>query len=132
MKFIQRAVIALFVVAVVIFGVSEVAGLFGTSASAPVIMCDDSELKINCDYTEKEILAGVTAEDKQDGDLTSEIIVGNISRFTEKGKARVTYVVFDSSNQPATYTRDVIFKDYTSPRITLSKPLVVKTNYSVN
>ena len=132
MRFMQKAVIVLFVISALIFGFSKVSELFGTSSSAPAIWCEEKEIKVSCNYTEEEILAGVTAKDKQDGDLTSEIIVGSISRFTEKGRAKVTYVVFDSSNQSATYTREVIFEDYVSPRFELAKPLVIKTNTAVN
>ena len=132
MRLIQKAVIALFVVSVVIFGVSKASEIFSGDSSKPVINSTSDRITVGCDYTEKEILAGLTAEDRQDGDLTDEIILGNLSRFIEKGKSKATYVVFDSSNQPATYVREVVFKDYISPRFMLGKPLVVKTNSSVN
>lgn len=132
MRIIQKSVIVLFVVSVVIFGVSKVSEIFSGETSKPVIKSTADKITVPCDYTEDEILAGLTAEDRQDGDLTDEIIVGNISRFIEKGKSKVTYVVFDSSNQPATYVREVVFKDYASPQFRLGKPLVVKTNSSVN
>ena len=132
MRFIQKAVIALFVVSVVIFGVSKVSEIFSGESSKPVINSTSDRITVGCDYTEKEILQGLTAEDRQDGDLTDEIILGNLSRFIEKGKSKATYVVFDSSNQPATYVREVVFKDYASPQFMLGKPLVVKTNSSVN
>ncbi len=132
MRLIQKAVIALFVVSVVIFGVSKASEIFSGESSKPVISSTSDRITVSCDYTEKEILQGLTAEDRQDGDLTDEIILGNLSRFIEKGKSKATYVVFDSSNQPATYVREVVFKDYTSPQFMLGKPLVVKTNSSVD
>lgn len=132
LRIIQKAVIFLFAVSVVIFGVSKVSEIFGGESSKPVIKSTSDSITVSCDYTEKEILAGLTAEDRQDGDLTDEIIVGNLSRFIEKGKTKATYVVFDSSNQPATYTREVVFSDYVSPQFRLGKPLVLKTNSSAN
>lgn len=132
MRYVQKAVIALFVVSVLIFGVSKVSEIFSGESSKPVINSTSDSITVSCNYTEKEILQGLTAEDRQDGDLTDEIILGNLSRFSEKGKSKATYVVFDSSNQPATYTREVIFKDYVSPQFRLGKPLVVKTNSSVS
>lgn len=132
MRIIQKAVIVLFAVSVVIFGVSKVSEIFGGESSKPVIKSTSDSITVSCDYTEKEILQGLTAEDRQDGDLTNEIIVGNFSRFVEKGKSKATYVVFDSSNQPATYVREVVFKDYVSPQFRLGKPLVIEANSSVN
>ena len=81
-------------------------------------------LEIPCDYTEEQLLEGLSASDGKDGDLTSQIIPGAFSRFIEKGLCNVTYVVFDSSNQPASLTRQVRFTDYHSPRFTLTEPLV--------
>ena len=132
MRIIQKAVIVLFIVSVVIFGVSKVSDIFSGESSKPVIKSTADIVTISCDYTEKEILAGLTAEDRQDGDLTDEIIVGNLSRFIEKGVSKATYVVFDSSNQPATYVREVVFEDYVSPEFRLGKPLVLKINATLN
>ncbi len=132
MRYVQKAVIALFVVSVLLFGVSKIIGFIKQDSSAPVIESTKDKITVSCNYTQEEILSGLTAKDEQDGDLTDKIMVGNISRFTEYGKSNVTYVVFDSSNQPATYTREVVFQDYVSPRFHLAKPLVIKANESVN
>ena len=69
-------------------------------------------------------MEGLSASDEKDGDLTSQIIAGSFSRFIEEGVSNITYVVFDSSNHPASLTRKVHFTDYHSPRFTLTEPLV--------
>lgn len=47
-----------------------------------------------------------------------------MTRFIDKGLCNVTYVVFDSSNQSASLTRNVRFTDYRSSRFITAKPLV--------
>ena len=128
MRYVQRAVIALFVVSVLIFGASKATSFFQGNGSSPEIKSSSDVVKVKCDYTKQEILAGLTAYDKEDWNLKDEIMVGSISRFFEYGKSKVTYAVFDSSNRSATYTRTVVFEDYTSPEITLTNPLVIKVN----
>ena len=51
-------------------------------------------------------------------------MAGNFSRFLSPGLCDLTYVVFDSSNQPGSLTRRVRFTDYHSPDFTLTDPLV--------
>ncbi len=122
----------MFILSFVIYTFSEVVVYFRNDTSKPVIESRENVIKVRCDYSQDEILEGLTAHDKQDGDLTKEIMVGSISRFVEYGQSNVTYAVFDSSKQPATYTRRVIFEDYRSPEVTLANPLVIKTNSSVD
>ena len=65
-------------------------------------------------YTEGEdnsvLLANVTAFDNRDGDLTAEIRVNQITPIDDNTRARVTYVVIDSSKNIATASQIV---DYT-------------------
>ena len=89
-----------------------------------MITSDREILEIPCDYTQDQLLKGLTAYDEKDGDLTDEIVAGNFSRFLSPGLCNVTYVVFDSSDQPGTLTRQVRFSDYHSPEFTLTEPLV--------
>ncbi len=90
----------------------------------PVISADSDTLEVTCDYTEEDLLQGITAVDQEDGNLTDQVIVEAPSRFISKGESAVEYVVFDSASQPGVYERKVIFTDYQSPRIFLDAPLV--------
>ena len=124
MKFVKSAVIAIFVLAVGIFGTAKVLAYTERDPSPPEITSDREILEIPCSYTQKQLVEGLTAHDDTDGDLTSQILTGSFSRFIEKGLCNVTYVVFDSVNQPASLTRQVRFTDYYSPRFTLTDPLI--------
>ncbi len=91
---------------------------------APVISAESDTIELLCDYSEMDLLQGISAEDAEDGPLTDEVIAGAPSRFITKGESVVEYVVFDSENQPGTFERKVIFSDYKSPQILLDTPLV--------
>ena len=132
MKIIRITVLALFVLSLVFFGYAKIAEYRRTDSTLPTISGPKEPLKISTKYTDEDLLQGLTAYDEKDGDLTDEIMISNFSRLLEKGKCKVNYIVFDSSNQPATFSREVIFTDYRSPRIYLSKPLVFEKNSNEN
>ncbi len=132
MRYIRLAVSILFILSLVFIGGATVAQRLRADTTLPVITGPKEPLKITCNYTEEDLLAGLEAYDEKDGDLTDEIMVSNFSRLLEKGTCKVNYVVFDSSNQPATFSREVIFTDYRSPRFVLSKPLVFQKNSNEN
>ncbi len=124
MRIVRNAVVIITILSFALFGVTEVIRLVNRDTTLPVITSDREVLEIPCDYTEEQLLEGLTASDEEDGDLTSQIIAGSFSRFIEKGVSNMTYVVFDSADQPATLTREVRFTNYHSPRFTLTEPLV--------
>lgn len=124
MKALRRIVILIFLLSVGVFAFSRVKALANKKPPMPVISSTSDRISVPCAYTEEEMLQGLTAKSEKDGDLTDQIMVGSISRFKSKGVSTVTYVVFDSFQQPGTYTREVEFTDYRSPEFTLSSPLV--------
>lgn len=117
------AVVAL-VLAVAIFVFAEVQEYRNRDDTMPVITADSDSIDIPCEYTPDQLLAGVTASDAKDGDLTGQILIGSFTRFIDPGICDLTYVVFDSSEHMATMTRRVHFTDYHSPRFALATPLV--------
>lgn len=74
----------------------------------PVINAKDLELKIGDKF---DALNGVTAYDKEDGDLTSSIkVIENTVDTKKTGKYKVTYKVTDSDNNETTLTINVTVK----------------------
>lgn len=124
MRIVRTAVIAIFVLALGIFGVSRAVSLKDRDPNGPEIASDREVLEIPCAYSPEQLMEGMSASDPEDGDLTDQIVAGSLSRFIEKGVCNLTYVVFDSANQSASLTRKVKFSDYSSPRFTLTDPLV--------
>ncbi|MGI6012029.1 MAG: hypothetical protein ACOX8H_11165 [Ruminococcus sp.] len=132
MKYVRIAVIVLFIASLGVYGASWVKERRNADFTVPQITSDREVLEVPSQYEEAQLLEGLTAYDEKDGDLTDQIIVGSFSQFVEKGVCNVTYVVFDSSNQPATLTRQLRFSDYRSPRLTLSQPLVFREGEGEN
>lgn len=124
MKLVRIAVIVIFIGAAGVFVLSVVREFQNRDRTEPVITSDREVLELTCDYTQEELLEGMSASDEKDGDLTGQILCGNMTRFIEPGVCQVTYVVFDSGNQSASLTRKVQFTDYESPTFSLSEPLV--------
>lgn len=124
MRFLRYSVIIIFCLSLIIFVSSIVKEYVNNDSSKPSLESDREVLEISCNYTPDQLLTGLKAYDEEDGDLTNQIIVGNLTRFIDKGTCNVTYAVFDSDNQSASLTRKVRFTDYHSPRFYASKPLV--------
>ena len=98
MRFVRAGVVIIFILSLVIFGVSRVALLQGRDPNGPEIASDREVLEIPCEYTPAQLMEGLTATDQEDGDLTDQIVAGSFSRFSEPGLCNLTYVVFDSAN----------------------------------
>lgn len=132
MKGIRAVIIIIFLAAAGIYGVAVYQENRENDPNRPNITSEEERIVVPCSYTEEDILAGLSAWDEEDGDLTGEILLGDLSRFVAPGVCRATYVVFDSANQAATLTREVEFEGYRSPQFTLTAPLVFKEGESGN
>lgn len=85
--------------------------------SQPVITAVDLEFEINSDY---DLLSGVSASDKEDGNLTNKIeFVDNVD-ITRPGTYQVTYTVEDESRFRASKTVNVVVKGVPVPTINAS------------
>lgn len=121
-RVINRVVVVAFVIVTVLFILFLCwDGLHRNHA--PVISCDTDTLAVSIADGEEALLRGVTAIDKEDGDLSDQVIVESVSAFIERGVCRVTYAVADKQNAVAKLSRTVQYTDYTSPRYALSAPL---------
>lgn len=123
MKKIRTLILGIFVISSAIFTAYMVKVRELEDHTPPVITCEEDVIVVKASAGDRELLKGVTAEDNKDGDLTDSIRISAMSHFIEKGKRTITYIVFDRSNQAGTAQRTVIYSDYESPKIYLSKPL---------
>lgn len=123
MRRLRTAVTALFVLSLIAFAAFHIVDRLTEDHTPPVITCVDDTVSVSVADDESMLLQGMAAEDNRDGDLTDSIRVSSMSNFTEPGTRTVNYVVFDSANQAASYTRTLQYTDYTSPKIMMSAPL---------
>lgn len=97
-----------------------------TGGEPPMIYFDSDEIDVTTDAEDEALLKGVTARDPEDGDVTDSIMVEGISNM-EDGVVTVTYVAFDSQGHVARASRSARYTDYTSPKFTMSRPMVFAT-----
>lgn len=93
----------------------------------PVISSDTDVLTISVEDDEAKLLAGMTAVDAVDGDVTDSLLIEQISPLKPDGSRSITYGAFDHSDNVAKYTRAIRYTDYVSPKFSLSGDLIYQT-----
>lgn len=131
MRFFQRTVVVLFVIVALLFVGLQVYEKYMVDDVPPVIRCEEDVIRVSVEDGEEALLEGVTAEDDVDGDLTVSVMVKSVSPLIGADTAKVTYFVFDSSDNVATASRTVQYRDYERPRFALSEPLVYRVGSTV-
>lgn len=96
-------------------------------SSYPEITFEQDILEVSVTATEEELLAGVQAIDKKDGDVTDSIIIESMSNLLEGNQRIVTYAAFDGDNHVGKAERRIQYTDYTPVRFSLSKPIVASS-----
>ena len=91
----------------------------------PEIMMDSDTIKVSVKDDPSVLLEGVTAYDKEDGDVTETIGISSISEFVDNDNSvrQVNYVAFDSNANVAKASRKLIYTDYTTIHFSLDAPL---------
>ncbi len=100
---------------------------------APVITCSvENRIEASVFVTDEELLQYVSAEDKQDGDISDRIKVMRKKFFAdaETKTCSITFAVSDSDNNVTTLQRLLVFTDYESPKIELITDFIFPSGYS--
>lgn len=86
----------------------------GTDAEAPELTVPNEELVVEAG-SQADLLAGVSATDGVDGDLTDKIeVIGNAD-FDKPGRYAISYVVSDANGNQATANRVVVVTEAEKP-----------------
>ncbi len=125
MRLIKRIIIVLFIIISIIFVTDYYRDMHKTDDTPPKLQMSDDVLECSVHDGSDAFLKEITASDKEDGDLTSGIVVESVSNFVDHDNyiCNVTYVVEDSDHHVTKGTRKVRFTDYRPPRFTLKQPL---------
>lgn len=123
MKLAKRISIIFFACSALLFAFCIVTNKSGTDRNGPDITMDKDEIEVSITDDKDALLAGVSAKDSKDGDVTDSLVVESISNFIEKGRRKVSIVAFDSDNNITRATRELVYTDYESPKFSLSSPL---------
>lgn len=130
MRLLRTALLILFIITTVVFGIDQYRSYKDRDNAAPVISCSEDILHLSVKDSDEKLLEGVSAEDDRDGDVTSTLVIAGKSNFIEEGMIRVDYAAFDSHNNVGTYSRRIVFDDYHSPRFSSESPLVLRSESS--
>lgn len=96
-----------------------------TDTEAPTISFDETQfLQLSAQAPKAELLQGVTATDRHDGDITQKLVVESVHLMDKDGTIAVCYAVSDHSGNVAKAERMARYTDYESPKFSLSRPLI--------
>lgn len=88
------------------------------------------ELKMSEKSDKEKLMQGLQAEDEEDGDLTHDIVVTDVSGFVEQGISEVTYMVADRDGNSSFFIRKIKYTDYEAPEFSIIKEPVCKVGDS--
>ena len=131
-KLIQRLTAVVFAATLLVFVGLKIYTALMVDLTPPVISFDSDIVEVRVGTAEDTLLAGVTALDDRDGDVTDEVMIKGVSQLITADSARITYIAFDSSNNMATASRTIRYTNYEKPRFALSAPLIFPTGGQVS
>lgn len=122
----KRALLALVLVCCAAFAVYRILGAQCVDREAPQITVSQDELRLSVHDGAEKLLDGVTAQDAQDGDVTDSLVVESVRGIVADKRFTVTYAAFDAAGNVTKAQRTVYYEDYTSPRFSLTAPLIFR------
>jgi hypothetical protein len=123
MKKLRIALLVFFIVVASVFAYTTIRRRMSVDSDAPAITAEDDVISVSIAATDEELLKGMKAYDKIDGDVTNTLFVVSKSKFVAKNTQQIRYAAFDSNKNVGTFTREVVYIDYVSPRFHLYAPL---------
>ena len=97
-----------------------------TDNDAPVIYMDAQIPEVSVKDPKSALLQGISAEDKQDGDVTSSLVVEKVEMTDSDGTLTVRFAAFDRSGNVAKEKREAKYTDYESPKFVMRAPLLFR------
>ncbi len=91
--------------------------------NGPRIAMEEESILVSVEDGEDVLLRGVRAMDDKDGDVTASLVLQDLTNFVEQGRRQMTVAAFDSDNNVAKATREVVYSDYVPPHFSLDRPL---------
>lgn len=120
---LTRLSFLIFIVAVVIFGAYYFMIIGDLDKQGPEISMENERIEVSVKDSKETLLQGVKAIDTKDGDVTSSLMIENISNFTNEQERIITYAAVDKSNNVTTAKRTLEYTDYVPPEFRLSAPM---------
>ena len=92
----------------------------------PQITIGSDALQVSVNDPADTLLAGVSATDNKDGNVTDSLVVESIQLLDGTGRLSVSYAAFDKAGNVAKATREAVYTDYVRPQFTLNQPLLFR------
>jgi hypothetical protein len=96
----------------------------GNDSRPPEIRMDGSVPEISVKDPKSALTEGITAIDREDGDVTDSLVVENITMVRNDGTVSVSYAAFDAAGNVTRAQREAKYTDYRSPRFSLRQPMI--------
>jgi len=123
MRRLKILILIISIAVIAVFTIVRVREYATSDYQAPVITARENHVYVSVSASEEDLLADVTAMDNLDGDVTDTLVLVSKTKFITKGTLRANYAAFDKNNNVGTYTREVTYTDYVSPRFSMDAPL---------
>ena len=123
MRRIKKFSIMLLICSTVLMGVFLGYDRVKRDTRPPEISCPEETLEASIHVTEEQLLAGVSAQDNRDGDVTDALVVEKLSPITADDTRTITYAVVDAAGNVSRATRSLHYTDYKRPRFHISQPM---------
>lgn len=115
--------IIVFAIAAAAFGIFQFREKVLADRTGPRITMDNKTITVSVNAGEEELLAGISAVDEKDGDVSGSLLVESLSNFTGENVRTLTFAASDSDGHIVKGTREIVYRDYDAPRFTLQQPL---------
>lgn len=124
-------IIILLITSIAVFGAYLCYAKVIKDTAPPVVTCDSETITVSVKASEKDLLQGVTAVDKESGDVTDSLVVEQISPLAEDERV-ITYAAVDDKGNVGRAQRTLKYTDYEPPVIYLEDSLSFVAGYSVD
>ena len=114
-KYFRVLILLLVLLCAIATGIYAYLFVLSDDSEAPKITIDSDVVEVSVFADDTELLAGVTAWDDVDGDVTESILVEGITNLNETHEAVITYAAFDRSGNVSKASRTLRYTDYKPP-----------------
>lgn len=93
-----------------------------SDSEPPEVVCNSDKITVSVTATDEELLAGVTASDNRDGNVTDSVVIESMSAFAGNERI-VVYAAVDKMGNVGRAQRALEYTDYEAPTFGLEAPL---------
>lgn len=127
MKRLKTFCIGLLAVSVAAAGRTMFTRLRIQNDAGPVLTYDNDVKDVSIHDDDAALLAGITAQDAQDGDVSDSLVIEQLSSFVGDNERVMSFAAFDKDHHVTKGSKLIRYTDYTPTVFSLSAPLQVQT-----